>query len=134
MSRKKTSTEPKKRGRPRKEIDWRQVDALCELQCTGPEIASVMGVCNDTMTNACKRDHGMLFSEYILQKTRPGKVKLRRSLFRLVEQGNVPATIFACKAILGMSDQPKPELTLSTQDLTKVYEVKVVDDEDSEAA
>lgn len=94
-----------KRGRPRIEINWKQVDMLCAIDCTGPEIAAVMGVHQDTMTDACKRDHGILFSEYIAEKRLVGNVSVRRWQWKLSEMLNPTMLIWQGKNRLGQSDK-----------------------------
>lgn len=38
-----------KTGRPKIEIDFAEVDKLCQIQCTGEEIASFFGISYDTL-------------------------------------------------------------------------------------
>ena len=99
----------KKLGRPRIKIDWNRVDNLCYIHCTGPEIASVLGVDEDTLTAACKRDKNKLFSEYIKEKSMGGKASLRRRLFKMAEDGNLGAAIWLSKQYLGMKDKQEVE-------------------------
>ncbi len=94
-----------KLGRPRIEIDWNQVDAMCAIHCTGPEIASVIGVSEDTMTRSCKRDHDMLFAEYIEQKRGPGKVSLRRKQWNQAAGGDRTMLIWLGKNWLEQTDR-----------------------------
>ena len=52
-------------ARPLIEIDWSQVDKMCEIHCTGEEQASILGVDYDTLNSACKREKGQNFSDYL---------------------------------------------------------------------
>ena len=54
-------------ARPLTDIDWQQVDKMCEIHCTGEEHASILGVDYGTLTAACKRDKGIGFSDYFKQ-------------------------------------------------------------------
>lgn len=65
-------------ARPRIEINWKLVDSLCAIHCTKEEIASVLGIDADTLNNATKREHNMVFSAYFEQKSAKGKQSLRR--------------------------------------------------------
>ena len=61
-------------------IDWEQVNKMCAIQCTGEEIANVLGVDYDTLASACKRENKMLFSDYIGQRKSDGKMSLRPTM------------------------------------------------------
>jgi hypothetical protein len=120
------SAEPKKRapkppakmGRPEKPIDWRQVEAMCQIQCTQAEICAIVGVSDETINARCKKEHGMTFLEYFSQKREGGRASLRRRGWKLAE--TTPSVwIFHAKNYLGMSDNPgdgtgDQELTSST--------------------
>jgi hypothetical protein len=103
-------------------INWDTVVDLCEIHCTGQEIASIIGVDRDTLNAACKREQGVGFSAYFMQKSAGGKCSLRRRQFKLAvgeeaviaEDGtvlkpevppNVTMLIFLGKAWLGQSDK-----------------------------
>ena len=55
-------------ARPKKEIDFETVEKLCQIQCTGEEIAAVLGVDYDTLATRVKEEYNMKFSEYFEQK------------------------------------------------------------------
>jgi hypothetical protein len=65
-----------------KHIDWQLVDGLLEINCTGEEIATVIGVDYDTLASHCKDEKGMLFSEYIKKGNEQFKVSLKRMQYR----------------------------------------------------
>ena len=46
-----------KMGRPRKEIDKRDFEKLCMLQCTRAEMCSWFNVSEPTLIDWCKRTH-----------------------------------------------------------------------------
>ncbi len=99
-------------GRPLKVIDWKTVVNLCELQCTGEEIASVIEVDYDTLNTACKREHGKSFSDYFEEKRAGGKVSLRRAQFKTAtEDGNPAMLIWLGKQMLGQKDISRQENT-----------------------
>lgn len=95
----------KKKGRPLKKIDWETVDKLCHIHCTGPEIADFLGICNDTLTDAARREKGMLFSEYIKMKSAGGKASLRRMQWKAAESGSVGMLVWLGKQYLDQSDK-----------------------------
>ena len=96
-------------ARPLTEIDWDQVDKMCEIHCTGEEQASILGVDYDTLNAACKRDKGIGFSDYFKQKSSGGKMSLRRRQFTSAMDGNTTMLVWLGKNWLGQSDMPEPE-------------------------
>lgn len=90
-------------GRPRAEIDRKQFENLCGLQCTLEEICGWFGVCSDTLESWCKRTYKMNFSEVFKQKRGVGKISLRRSQWRLAEK-NANMAIWLGKQYLGQRD------------------------------
>lgn len=90
-------------ARPRKEIDQKQFENLCGLQCTLEEICGWFDVCTDTLEAWCKRTYKRSFSEVFAQKRGAGKISLRRSQWRLAEK-NATMAIFLGKQFLGQRD------------------------------
>lgn len=91
-------------GRPRKEIDKKQFENLCGLQCTLEEICGWFGVTDKTLDSWCKRTYHASFSEVFKQKRGLGKISLRRSQWRLAEKSATMA-IWLGKQYLGQRDQ-----------------------------
>lgn len=91
-------------GRPRKEIDQKQFENLCGLQCTLEEICGWFGVTDKTLDSWCKRTYHASFSEVFKQKRGLGKISLRRSQWRLAEKSATMA-IWLGKQYLGQRDQ-----------------------------
>ena len=96
-------TEPKRVGRPRKEIDATNFEKLCGLQCTLAEIAGFFDCSEDTIESWCKRECNENFSDVFKKHSAGGKLTLRRNMLRLSEKSAVMA-IFLAKNWLGMSD------------------------------
>ena len=90
-------------ARPRKEIDQKQFENLCGLQCTLEEICGWFDVTDKTLDSWCKRTHQASFSEVFKQKRGAGKISLRRSQWRLAEK-NATMAIFLGKQFLGQRD------------------------------
>lgn len=70
-------------ARPRKEIDQKQFENLCGLQCTLEEICGWFDVTDKTLNSWCKRTYHTSFSEVFKKKRGAGKISLRRSQWRL---------------------------------------------------
>ena len=60
-------------ARPRKEIDQKQFENLCGLQCTLEEICGWFDVTDKTLDSWCKRTYHASFSEVFKQKRGGGK-------------------------------------------------------------
>lgn len=90
-------------ARPRKEIDQKQFEKLCGLQCKLEEICGWFDVTDKTLESWCKRTYHASFSEVFKKKRGAGKISLRRSQWRLAEK-NATMAIFLGKQFLGQRD------------------------------
>lgn len=91
-------------ARPRKQIDQKQFESLCGLQCTLEEICGWFDITDKTLNSWCKRTYGASFSEVFKQKRGTGKISLRRAQFRLAEK-NANMAIWLGKQYLDQKDQ-----------------------------
>lgn len=96
-------------GRPRKEIDQKQFESLCGLQCTKLEMCGYFEVTDKTLENWCQRTYKKGFSEVFKEKRGRGKISLRRAQFRLAEKSATMA-IFLGKQYLGQKDVVDQEI------------------------
>ena len=78
----------------------KMIENLSSLMCTDEEIASILGVSVDTLTNKNNKD---TFTEYKLKGQNKGKSSLRRIQFKLAEKNSAMA-IFLGKNYLGQKD------------------------------
>lgn len=90
-------------GRPQKEIDQKQFEDLCGMQCTLQEIAGWFKCSEDTIERWCKRTYEENFAEAYKKHSVKGKMSLRRAQFRLAEKSAAMA-IFLGKQYLGQTD------------------------------
>ena len=94
-----------KAGRPRKEIDKRDFEKLCMLQCTSAEMCSWFNVSEPTLIDWCKRTYdGQDFLTVFNKKREGGKISLRRMQWQLAEKSPAMA-IFLGKNLLGQTDK-----------------------------
>ena len=108
-----------KMGRPLKEIDKKQFENLCSLQCTYEEICGWFDVSDKTLEKWCKNTYGMTFSEIFKIKRAGGRISLRRSQFRLAEK-NAAMAIWLGKQFLGQTD--KPDESIDTEDADAYFD------------
>lgn len=106
-------------ARPLKEIDKKNFESLCGLQCTKEEICGFFDVTDKTLESWCKRTYKTGFSDIFSQKRGLGKVSLRRSQWRLAEK-NATMAIWLGKQYLGQRDQP--EDSVDTEDTDAYFE------------
>ena len=91
-------------GRPKIEIDWKQFEAYCAIQCTLREIADYFNCSEKTIERKVNEHYGCPFVDIFKRKRQKGLMSLRANLFKLAEkQGNV--AIFLAKNWLGMVDK-----------------------------
>jgi len=96
-------------ARPRIPIDWAEFDKLCAIQCTQAEIAAWFKCTDETIENACKREHKQSFSAYYKTKAANGKMSLRRKQMQVALDGNVAMLIWLGKQTLGQRENPVTE-------------------------
>lgn len=102
----KTPEKRSKRGRPRNQFKWQDVEDLIGKGCLQEEISAYMSVNPDTISAECKRETGLNFSEFRTRKSKMMNVILRNKIFELIEKGDKSIIIFAAKNLLGWSDNP----------------------------
>jgi hypothetical protein len=91
-------------GRPPKPLDWKQVEALCKIQCTEEEICSVVDLSTDALNKRCRKEQGVTFKQFFHKKRSGGKASLRRNQWRMSE--NIPTmAIWLGKQYLAQSDK-----------------------------
>ncbi len=94
-----------------KTIDWKQLDSLIGIQCTGEECAAVLDIDYDTLNAIIKREKKLAgFSEYFKLKRGRGKASLRRRQFKMAEN-NPTMAIWLGKQYLGQADKNETNLS-----------------------
>lgn len=108
-------------ARPRIEIDERQFESLCTMQCTLEEIAGFFRCSEDTIERWCKRTYKIGFADVFKQKRSGGKISLRRFQFKLAET-NPTMAIWLGKQWLGQAD--KQEVAISQNNDNSIREME----------
>ena len=115
----------RKVARPRKEIDQKEFESLCALQCTKEEICGFFDVSDKTLENWCKRTYSEGFSEVFKKKRGKGKISLRRAQFRLAEK-SASMAIWLGKQWLGQKDTveiERPDEVVISNNLVEVIKI-----------
>ncbi len=95
-------------ARPRKEIDSKQFEALCKIQCTQAEICDVLDVTDKTLTRWCRETYSLGFSDIYKKFASYGKASIRRNQIDLSKH-NASMAIWLGKQYLGQRDIPETE-------------------------
>lgn len=106
-------------ARPRIQIDKKQFENACAIQCTEEEIAALFDCSVDTIERWCKREYNTSFAEVFKNKCSKGKISLRRSQFKLADT-NATMAIWLGKQYLGQRDD------LSETDNDKNVNVQII--------
>lgn len=91
-------------GRPIKQIDKKQFESLCGIQCTKEEICDVLNISDKTLDKWCKEEYNSSFSDIFKQKRSLGKASLRRMQWKLAEK-NATMGIWLGKQYLDQKDE-----------------------------
>ena len=96
-------------GRPSKEFNLKQVEALATAQCTDREIAAVLGCSRSTLAVHKREDED--FRTAIKRGRESGKASLRRLQWRAAQAGSTTMQIWLGKQWLGQRDRHEVEQT-----------------------
>ena len=99
----------KAKTKPHAVIDYKTLDKLCGIQCTGEECAAVLGMDYDTLNKGLKREGHGGFTDYFAQKSANGKASLRRKQYEVANSGNPTMLIWLGKQWLGQSEKQEVE-------------------------
>jgi len=88
-------------------VDWELVDKYLIGGAKGSQVAAAIGVHYDTLSNRCKEDHNVLFSEYSAKKKQKGNLMLHAKQYQVAMSGNTTMLVWLGKQRLGQTDQPK---------------------------
>ncbi len=72
-----------KGGRPRKEIDFAQLETMAKIQCTEEECAAIFDMDRDTLRARIQEETGEGFSAFYKKHSIEGKRSLRRAQFAM---------------------------------------------------
>lgn len=112
-----------KGGRPKKLINYKTLDSLCRIHCTGEECANILGLKYETMDEAIKRDKGKGFREYFAEKSAGGKRSLRRKQWTKALAGDNTMLIWLGKQHLGQVDKHEVQENVN---IKQELELKVI--------
>jgi hypothetical protein len=116
-------------ARPLKEIDKKQFENLCGLQCTKEEICAFFELTDKTLESWCKRTYNKGFSEIFREKRGIGKISLRRAQFELAKK-NATMAIWLGKQFLNQRDQVQVEIKNENNLLDAIKSTEEIETDD----
>jgi len=96
------------RGRKPAEIDLKELEKLCALQCTVDELAAFFDLDRTTILRRMKNKE---FAALVQRGREKGKVSLRRAQMQAAQNGNATMLVWLGKQILGQKDITVNELS-----------------------
>ena len=99
----KPEKEKKVSGRPKKEIDKKQFEEMCKIQCTEQEICNILGVSIEKLISWCYEEYNDTFLNVYKKYSDGGKMSLRRMQYHLASR-SASMSIWLGKQYLGQRD------------------------------
>lgn len=109
--------QPKKPGRPRKEIDAEQVRQLAAINCSLDEMSAVLKVSVDTLSRN--------YADVIKEGRSTGRMSLKRKQYEIAMKGNVGMLIWLGKQLLEQRE-PNLEIKNITQETEKLSPTEMI--------
>ena len=129
MIEKKVARAKHKNVNKQESINWELVNSALQAGCSGVEIAAKLGMNDETLTKACRKKFGVMFSEYALAQKQNGDLLLKMKMFQIAMNGDRGMLMFLAKTRLGMVEEHKIEITAIPQiawstDITPILEIE----------
>ena len=106
----------RKLGDNPKIIDWELFEELCKLQCTQAEIAGILKIHPNTLSDRVITEYKETYADVFERFSAPGKTSLRRYQF-IMAQSNPAMAIWLGKIWLGQRDVAHEETNALMRDL-----------------
>lgn len=99
---------------------------MLEAGCDGTEVASSIGIHEDTLYNACESDHKMGFSAYKAAKRATGDQLLKSKQFEVAMSGDRTMLVWLGKQRLGQVDKKNVDHTTGGDKLPAPVQVMFI--------
>lgn len=107
-------------------INWRVVEELLEAGCYGTEVASYLGIHEDTLYNRVKEEKGIPFSAYSARFKQKGDSLLKKVQYETaVKLQDKSMLVWLGKNRLGQKD--KHDVTSNDETVKPSWTINVVD-------
>lgn len=115
-------------SRPKAIIDWELVDKMTMAGNGGTTISRALGIDEETLYRACKREHKMGFSEYRQQKIAIGSDRLLSKGYQMAVTGDRTMLIFYLKNRCGFTDRVTTESNINISKEAEEQVNRLLDD------
>ena len=105
------------------EIDWQMVGEYLNAQCSGVEIAEMIGIHENTLYNRCKDDLGLEFVAFSQQKKSEGRQSLKKRQYALAMSGDKTMLVWLGKQYLGQKDRTEVQNNISIEPTVTQVEI-----------
>ena len=123
-SKKVTKKSTKKNGPYKTVLDYKKLDAMCAIHCTGEECAAILNIDYDTLNRRLKEEGHKGFTDYFRIKGANGKMSLRRKQYDQAMSGNSTMLIWLGKQWLSQTD--KTEELGKDSSIIKKVQIEVI--------
>lgn len=96
-----------KMGRPKVEINWDKLDAMCQYKPFLCDVSEYLGVSEDVIEKRIREEHNCTFSEYRNKKMWRTRFNLTEKAVGMAMAGNTTMMIFCLKNLCGWADIQK---------------------------
>jgi len=100
-------------GRPRKKIDWDEVDKMLSMGALGTEVAAYFDMHAVTFYDRVQAEKGVDFTQYCSQKHSRRDLSLRLKQFQLAMDGNTTMLVFLGKALLNQTEKQEVDFRIN---------------------
>ena len=88
------------------EEQWKQIEQMAAIFCTGEEIANILHLHYDTLEARSNEQYGISTSDFLKKHQSSGKMSLRRQQYKsALEDKNITMLIWLGKQHLGQTDK-----------------------------
>lgn len=106
------------------EIDWNEVGEYLKAQCSGVEIAEMIGIHENTLYNRCKDDLGLEFVAFSQQKKSEGRQSLKKRQYALAMSGDKTMLVWLGKQYLDQKDRSEVNSNIKVEQ--EVTEIEII--------
>ena len=92
-------------GRPKKEINWDKLDAMCQYKPFLCDVAEYLEISEDTIERNIRAKHNCTCAEYRNKKMWRTRFNLTEKAVAMAMSGNTTMMIFCLKNLCGWADQ-----------------------------
>lgn len=94
--------------KPKFDLDWEQLDKLCQFPHRHEDIAFILGCSVDTLESRIREKYDETISEYHEKRKSRIRISVLQKQYEVAMRGNVTMLIWLGKNMLGQADHKEP--------------------------